>query len=72
MYYVDRKLADYELSCYFYRNYFLSRNFNSVTNNTNNSYDILDRNKHVLYVPLLSWAYVTEALATAIPGLSVS
>ena len=27
---------------YFYRNQFISRNFNSVTNNTNDSYDIAD------------------------------
>ena len=32
----------YELFNYFYRNLFLSRNFNSVTNNSNNSYDISD------------------------------
>ena len=34
--------AVYELFNYFYRNFFLSRNFNSVTNNSNNSYDISD------------------------------
>ena len=34
--------AVYELFNYFYRNLFLSRNFNSVTNNSNNSYDISD------------------------------
>ena len=37
----DRRYrALYELFNYFYRNLFLSRNFNSVTNNYNNSYDI--------------------------------
>ena len=39
----DRRYrAVYELFNYFYRNLFLSRNFNSVTNNSNNSYDISD------------------------------
>ena len=39
----DRRYrAVYELFNYFYKNLFLSRNFNSVTNNSNNSYDILD------------------------------
>ena len=39
----DRRYrAVYELFSYFYRNLFLSRNFNSVTNNLNNSYDISD------------------------------
>ena len=37
-----RALHVYELFNYFYRNKFLSRNFNSVTNNSNNSYDISD------------------------------
>ena len=35
-----RYRAVYELFNYFYRNLFLSRNFNSVTNNSNNSYDV--------------------------------
>ena len=39
----DRRYrAGYEFFNDFYRNLFLSRNFNSVTNNSNNSYDILD------------------------------
>ena len=39
----DRRYrAVYELFNYFYRNLFLPRNFNSVTNNSNNSYDISD------------------------------
>ena len=35
-------MAEYEVFNYFYRNYFLSRKFNSVTNNSNNSYDNLN------------------------------
>ena len=37
-----RYRAVYELFNYFHRNYFLSRNFIFVTNNSNNSYDISD------------------------------
>ena len=37
-----RHRAVYELFNYFYRNLFLSRNFNPVINNSNNSYDISD------------------------------
>ena len=37
--------AKYELFNYFYRNYFLPRNFNSVTNNSNNSYDKSDKTR---------------------------
>ena len=35
--------AVYDLFYYFYRNYFQSRKFSSVTNNMNNSCDILNR-----------------------------
>ena len=39
----DRRYrAVHEIFNYFYRNLFLSRNLNSVTNNSNNSYDISD------------------------------
>ena len=41
-------VAEYELFYYFYRNYFLFRRFNSVTNNTNSSYDNSDRIQNLI------------------------
>ena len=43
--YDRRYRAEYELFKYFNKNQFLSRNFNSVTNNSNNAYNISDRNR---------------------------